>query len=158
MSNGFRAWLVRAPLLLIILPGLFMMNSSAFAGKAFDGLWSVNITIPESPTSNNNRTFTVNFDVSPRGSSLHGRMTITDQENRTVGGVWRQVNKKVFITYELPCTDEEPCASLVMTGKIKPAIAKLKKGKVIVMWDTPNEQNIALFDTSNGKFNGDRLQ
>ncbi|MCI0490347.1 MAG: hypothetical protein L0229_27455 [Blastocatellia bacterium] len=158
MSNGFRAWLTRATLLLIILPCLFMMNSSAFAGKAFDGQWSVNITIPESPTSNKNQTFTVNFDASPRASSLHGRMTITDQEDRTVGGVWRQVGKKVYVTYELPCTGEGPCASLVMKGKIKNQNTQLKKGKVIVMWDTPNEQNTALYDTSNGKFNGDRLQ
>ena len=158
MSNRFRTWLARALLLMIILPSLFMMNSSAFAGKALDGLWSVNITIPRSPTSNETQTFTVIFDVSPRGNSLHGRLTITDQENRTVSGVWRQVNKKVHIAYELPCTDEGPCASLVMTGKIKPAKNMLKKGKVIVMWDTPNDQNIALFDTSNGKFSGDRLQ
>jgi hypothetical protein len=28
---------------------------------------------------------------------------------------------------------------------------------VIVVWDTPNDSNPALFDTSNGTFRGDRI-
>jgi len=146
-----------APALLVIVLGMALIIPPAFANKSLEGRWSVNITIPESPNSNSNKTFTVHFDVSPRDGNLHGRLNITDEQDRTVGGVWRQVGKKVFITYELPCSGEEPCASLVMIGKVKKKKGKLKKGTVIVMWDTPNEQNPALFDTSNGKFSGDLL-
>ena len=49
-------------------------------------------------------TFSVDLDASPRGSSLHGRLTIRDPEGRTVGGVWRQAGKRDSIAFELPCT------------------------------------------------------
>jgi hypothetical protein len=34
----------------------------------------------------------------------------------------------------------------------------MKKGSVIVMWDTANNHNPALYDTSNGSFRGDRVE
>jgi hypothetical protein len=130
----------------------------AAAAKGFEGRWAFTITIPESPTSKVQRTFTVTLDVSPRGDSLNGRLTATDDSNRTVSGAWRQVGKRISITYELPCADDgsTPCASVVMLGKMKGDL--LKKGTVVVLWDTPNDGNPALFDTSNGKFNGERLE
>jgi hypothetical protein len=64
----------------------------------------------------------------------------------------------VSITYELPCAGTEPCASLVMLGKIKNENTVVKKGKVIVMWDSPNSTNHAQYDTSNGNFSGVRLE
>jgi hypothetical protein len=84
-------------------------------------------------------------------------MTITDTEGHTVGGAWRQVAKKVSVTYELPCAGDAPCASLILTGKMKSSGTRIKNGSVIVVWDTPNDHNPALFDTSNGSFKGDRL-
>jgi hypothetical protein len=133
---------------------------SAFAGKKFDGRWLLTITIPESPTTSNKRTLTITLDASPRGGSLHGRMTITDAENRTTSGAWRQSGKKVSFSYELPCSgaDTTPCATLLLQGKMKSSGTKFKKGGVIVMWDTPNTGNPALYDTSNGSFTGERLE
>ena len=115
------------------------------------------ITIPESPTSNSKRTITVTLEASPRGDSLNGRLTATDDNNRTVSGAWRQVGKQISITYELPCPDDgsAACGSLVMLGKVKGDA--IRKGKVIVMWDTPNDSNPALYDTANGNFSGERL-
>lgn len=138
-------------LLLIALPAEVM-------GKGFDGRWSFTVTIPVSPTSNAQRTFTVTLDVSPRGESLNGRLTATDDLGRTVSGAWRQVGKRISIIYELPCADDgsEPCASVLMIGKMKNDL--MKKGTVVVMWDTPSDTNPALYDTSNGKFNGERLE
>jgi hypothetical protein len=137
---------------------LFLASPVPGAGKAFDGKWRINLTLPVAPNSAEMRTFTVEMDVSPRGESLHGRMLITDEENRTVGGVWRQVGKRVSITYELPCTSEAPCASVVLMGKMKAEFTKIKFGDVIVMWDTPNANNHAQYDTSTGTFTATRLQ
>jgi hypothetical protein len=152
-SNG-------VPAILIITMMLVALAPSAYAGKGFNGLWVFTITIPQSPTDTTKRTFTVNFDVSPRKDSLHGQMTITDAEGKTVSGAWRQVGKKISVTYELPCSSEESgsCATLVLLGKMKSGNSSIKKGTVIVMWDTANESNPALYDTSNGTFTGERLQ
>lgn len=144
--------------LVLISLAVLLAAPPVFAAPKFAGRWLLTITIPESPGSTNTLIFTVNVDASPRGASLHGRMTITDFAGRTVGGAWRQVAKKVSVTYELPCADDGPCASLILTGKIKDGGTKIKKGTVIVMWDTPSSNNPSLYDTSNGSFNGVRLE
>lgn len=136
---------------------LLLLSPSAFAGNELAGVWTLTINIPESPTSPNIRTFTVNLSVFPR-EGLHGRANITDQSGVAVGAAWRQVGKNVSIAYELPCTGDGPCASLILQGRVKGGGVLIKKGSVIVMWDTPNERNVSLFDTSNGSFRGDRIQ
>ncbi|MEK6320054.1 MAG: hypothetical protein AABN33_00080 [Acidobacteriota bacterium] len=136
---------------------LFTAAPSVFAGNELAGSWTLRITIPESPDSTTTRTFIVTLDVSPRGENLHGRANITDQEGKTVGVAWRQVGKNVSIAYELPCPGAGPCASLILHGRVKGGGMLIKKGSVIVMWDTPNSRNPALYDTSNGSFRGDRL-
>ena len=143
---------------LVTLALLLAVPSPAFAAKKFAGRWSFTVTIPEAPASTSNRTFTVILDVSPRGESLHGRTTIADAEGHAVGGAWRQASKKISVTYELPCAGDGPCASLILTAKLKSSGTKIRNGNVIVMWDTPNAHNPALFDTSNGSFKGDRLE
>ncbi|MEK6406835.1 MAG: hypothetical protein AABN34_07725 [Acidobacteriota bacterium] len=130
---------------------------SVFAGNQLAGSWTLRITIPESPDSATTRTFIVTLDVSPRGESLHGRANITDEGQRTVGAAWRQVGKNVSIAYELPCPGDSPCASLILQGRVKGGGVLIKKGSVIVLWDTANNKNPALYDTSNGTFRGDRL-
>ena len=129
---------------------------AAFAGNELRGQWTFTITIPDSPGSNITRTFTATLDVSPRGESLHGRLNITDEAARTVGGAWRQVGKNLSIAYELPCPGDGPCASLILLGRVKGGGVLIKKGTVIVMWDTTNNRNPALYDTSNGSFRGTR--
>lgn len=148
--------LLKSAATIALLLSLAAMPASA-AGKNFEGRWVFTITIPETPTGNSKRTLTVTLDVSPRGDSLNGRLTATDDNNRTVSGAWRQVGKRISVTYELPCPDDgsAPCATLVMIGKVKGDL--VKKGSVVVMWDTANDNNPALYDTSNGTFNGERL-
>lgn len=153
MKNGSRQFFT-----LTVLSCLLMLAIPAWAAPKFQGKWRLTIEIPEAPNSQVTRIFTVDVDASPRDGSLHGRMTLTDSANRTVGGVWRQNGKNVSITYELPCTGDAPCASLVMLAKIKGENMLLKKGNVIVMWDTPNANNHAQYDTSNGTFSGVRLE
>ncbi len=159
MANRVRITNRWAAALLAICLFLAVATPQTFAGgKALDGRWSVTIKIPESPFSTTKQELTLTWVVSPReANSLHGRLLITDAENRTVGGVWRQVGKKVSIAFELPCTEGDTCASLILLGKIKAENTKLKKGKVIVMWDTPNDQDHTFYDTSKGTFTGDRL-
>lgn len=155
-GNGSRSMRPVAILLTLIV---MLAATASAAGKKFDGRWTLTITIPESPTSNTKRTFTINVEASPRGDSQHGRMTITDEAGRTASGTWRQSSKKVSFSYELPCSSEDttPCATLVLQGKMKSSNTQFKKGNVIVMWDTANPNNPALFDTSNGSFSGTRL-
>ena len=147
----------RVAVVLVALVGALVISPSALAGKKLDGRWQLTVTIPELATSDKSRVFPVTIEVSPRGSSLQGRLTITDEGGRTVGGVWRQTGKKISIAYELPCSAGAQCASLVLLGKVKDGV-KIKGGTVIVMWDTPNDRNHALYDTSNGSFSGERLE
>ena len=139
------------------LLAILLLAAPVFAGKKLEGKWNLSVTIPTSSSDATRRTFSINLDVSPR-ENLNGRMTITDDTGRTVGGVYRQDGKKVSITYELPCDGSDPnaCGSIILKGKIKNAGATIK-GSAVVMWDTANAQNPALFDTSNGSFSGSRL-
>src|SRR5258706_9692252 len=114
---------------------LIAVAPPAFAGNELSGNWTITITIPDAPGSNTTRTFAVNVIVSPRGESLHGRLNITDESGKTVGGAWRQAGKQLSITYELPCPGDGSCASLILLGKVKGGGELIKKGQVIVMWD-----------------------
>jgi hypothetical protein len=124
------------------------------------GAWTATITIPSGPGSKDMVTSTATFVVSPRGSSLVGRMTITDDQNRVVAGVWRNVGKMISITYEMPCdtTSSTPCGTLVLLGKVKTAAGQIKGTTAFVMWDTPDNNNPALYDTSNGSFSAQAVQ
>ena len=143
---------------LVALLTLLSVLPSAIASNELTGRWSFTITIPDSPGSTTTRAFVVNLDVSPRGDSLHGRLNITDDAGKTVGGAWRQVGKNASIAYELPCPGDGPCASLILLGRVKGGGTMIKKGTVIVLWDTANNKNPALFDTSNGSFRGTRIE
>jgi hypothetical protein len=159
MAYEIRRRRMRPFAIFLTLVALVAATPLAMAAKKFDGRWVVTITIPESATSSNKRTFTLNLDVSPRAGSLHGRMTITDQEGRSISGAWRQSGKKVSFSFEPPCpgADANACATLLLQGKIKSSGTKLKNGKVIVMWDSTNPSNPSLYDTSNGSFSGERV-
>jgi hypothetical protein len=137
--------------------GMMMAIPVSSQSKKLDGRWALTLSIPEAPRSNTRQTLLLTLDASPRDNSLHGRVTITDPFNRVFGGVWRQVGKKVSITFEMPCGMDEPCASLVLLAKLKKKTL-LKKGEVIMMWDTSNNNDPSLFDTSKGTFSGQRLE
>jgi hypothetical protein len=136
---------------------LFTTAPSVLAGNELKGRWTLRITIPETPDGTTTHTLTVTLDVGPRGESLHGRANLTDEAGRTVGAAWRQVGKNISIAYELPCPGDGPCASLILQGRVKGGGVLIKRGSVIVMWDTTNDRNPALYDTSNGSFRGDRI-
>jgi hypothetical protein len=151
--------LLRRSLPIILALALLLgVVPSALAAKQLAGRWTLTVTIPDGPNSTSTRTFTLTLDASPRGESLHGRLTVTDESGRTVGGAWRQVGKNASIAYELPCPGDLPCGSMILLGKIKSGGTRIKNGSVIVMWDTPNDRNPALYDTSNGSFSGQRLE
>ena len=137
---------------------LLTLAAPGLAGNEFKGRWTLRITIPEAPNSTIERTFFVTLDVSPRGESLHGRANVTDEAGKTVGAAWRQVGKELSVAYELPCHVGAPCASLILQGRVKGGGILIKKGTVIVMWDTKNDRNPSLYDTSNGTFRGDRIE
>ena len=132
--------------------------TTAFSGNELAGTWTLTITFPDGPGSNTTRTQTVTLEVFPRGDSLHGRANLTDEEGKKYGATWRQVRKSVSIAFELPCSGDSQCASLILQGRVKGGGIIIKKGSVIVVWDTPNNRNPALFDTSNGTFRGNRIE
>jgi hypothetical protein len=112
--------------------------------------------MPASPGSDQKNSFTVTLDVSPMDSgSLNGRLVVTDQQNRTVSGVWREVGKMISITYEPVCDTSQtvPCATFILLGKVKGG-GTVIKGQLVVEWDTQNGGNPALYETDNGKFSG----
>jgi hypothetical protein len=147
----------KAQPVVLLVTALCVAAPQVLAANPLDGVWSVTLTIPQSPNSTLNQTLSVTMNVSPLGDSLVGRMTITDSQNRTVGGVWRQVGKHISITYELPCGGpSDTCATLVMLARLKGD--RLKGGQVIVMWDVPDDKDPALYQTSNGSFTGTRGQ
>ena len=125
-----------------------------YSADGLVGAWTVTITIPSAPGSQQTVTSTVTFNVTARGKALVGRMTITDDQNRTVAGVWREVGKSISITYEPFCDPSSPgpCATILLIGKVKAAAGVIKGSKAIVIWDTPNSRNPALFSTSEGTF------
>jgi len=137
---------------------LLLFVAPVNAAAKLDGQWTLAIEIPEGSNSSTTRTLVLNMIVSPRNGSLHGRVQITDQAGRTVSGAWRQVGKRASIAFEMPCPGDVPCASVILIGKVKGGGFVIKNGTVIVMWDTVNDHNPALYDTSNGSFRGDRLQ
>jgi hypothetical protein len=133
---------------------LFVAVPRAKCQNPLVGNWTATITIPSGPGSTDMVSSTVTFNVSPRGNSLVGRMTITDDQGQVVAGVWRNVGKQISITYEMPCdpTSTTPCGTLVLRGKVKTAVGQIKGTTAFVMWDKPNGQNPALYSTSNGSF------
>lgn len=145
-------------LTLVVATASMLSGAPVLAAAKLQGQWTLTLTIPDGPNSPTNSTVILNMDVSPRDGSLHGRVTLTDQAGRTVSGAWRQVGKNASIAFELPCPGDVPCASVILLGKVKGGGFLIKNGTVIVMWDTPNDRNPALYDTSNGSFRGDRLQ
>lgn len=159
MATKFRSRhkLLTVPSAILVL--LFVTAPAGSAGKKFDGQWLLTVSIPEAPGSSTVRTFNISLDVAPRNGSLVGRLTVTDDDNGTVGGVWRQVFKRIWLSYELPCPDSagRPCATLIITGKNKVDAGLFKKGKVIVMWDSPNDQDPSFYDTSVGFVSGKRV-
>jgi hypothetical protein len=143
---------------LLALAMVFIASPPALAGNQLAGQWTLTLNFPESANSSHTIEMILNLDVSPRGESLNGRANITDQAGRKFGAAWRQVGKRVSIAFELPCSGDGPCGSLILQGKVKGGGVLIKKGSVIVMWDTENDRNPALYDTSNGSFHGDRIE
>jgi hypothetical protein len=123
------------------------------------GKWLITITIPASPGSDQKNNLTLTLNVSPMDpGSLNGRLTVVDQQNRLVSGVWREVGKMISITYEPPCEPSQttPCATLILLGRVKGG-GTIVKGQVVVEWDSADARNPALYDTDNGRFSGQLL-
>ncbi len=157
MNQSIPLFRKAAALLFAFALTLLAFNANALAAKSFDGKWQFIVTIPAAPGSSEKVIFTLNVEASPRGQSLHGRAMLTDFADQTVPGVWRQSGKQVSLTLEMPCAENTPCATLILKGKIKQDTL-FKKGDVIVMWDSENSRNPALYDTSNGSFTGTRIE
>jgi len=130
----------------------------AVVGKGLPlvGKWQVTVTMPVSPGSAQKNSQTLTLNVSPMDSgSLNGRLTVTDQSNRTVSGVWREVGKMISITFEPACDESQgaPCATLLLLGRVKGG-GTIVKGQVVVEWDRLDGSNPSLYLTDNGKFAG----
>ena len=153
----------RRPALMAIAFTVICVSSTmpAVVGKGLPlvGKWQVTITMPGSPGSGQKNSQTLTLDVSPMDSgSLNGRLTVTDQSNRTVSGVWREAGKMISITFEPVCDQSQgaPCLTLILLGRVKGG-GTIMKGQVVVEWDRPDNSNPSLYATDNGKFSGQAL-
>jgi len=143
---------------LSVIVVVLAVATTAFSGNELAGRWTLTINFPDGPNSTTTRTQTVTLEVFPRGDSLHGRANLTDESGKKYGATWRQVGKRVSIAYELPCSGDTQCASMILQGRVKGGGIVINRESVIVVWDTPNNRNPALFDTANGTFRGDRIE
>ena len=156
MLTGLRA---RPILITLLFSFIFVFSSPALAAPNPEGRWLLTLTIPDGPGSRNTRTIVLTADIKSRGTSLNGKLTLTDADNHSFPGVWRQIGKRVSIAFEFPCPGPSgsQCASLILIAKMKPE-THLKKGRVILMWDTPNDRDPSFFDSTAASFVGDRIQ
>ena len=145
---------------LLFLSCLFWMVAPALAkGPLLIGKWQITITIPASPGTSQKSSQALTLNVSPMDEgSLNGRLTVTDQNNKTVSGVWREVGKMISITFEPVCDESQgaPCATLLLLGRVKGG-GTIVKGQVVVEWDRLDSSNPSLYATDNGKFSGQAL-
>ena len=156
---GRQARLLTATMLLLCCA--FWTAPPAMAkGPLLVGKWQITITMPASPGSSQKSSRTLILNVSPMDDgSLNGRLTVTDQDNKTVSGVWREVGKMISITYEPVCDSSPtaPCGTLILLGRVKGG-GTVVKGQVVVEWDSQDSRNPALYDTDNGKFSGQLVE
>ena len=92
-----------------------------------------------------------NFDEPPSPLPLR-MLTATAEDGTAVQGVWRQEGKNFSLTFEPPCGTDEPCATIILRGKIKPAT--FMQGQTILILDVRDRENVAGYETVNGTFEG----
>lgn len=130
------------------------------AKKLFKKTWRVVITAPDSPTGNHfgTQTYVIKarkFDAPPSPLPLR-KLTATrdDGTEQEAQGVWRQDGKNFSLTFELPCEPGATCGSIILRGRFSSSTAM--SGQAIIIWDTPDRDNVARFQTVNGTFEGTR--
>ncbi len=69
-----------------------------------------------------------------------------------VQGVWRQSGKTFSLTFELSCNDGEPCATVILRGKMRSNTRM--NGQAILILDARDRENVAGYETVNGTFEG----
>jgi hypothetical protein len=130
------------------------------AKKLHKKTWRVVITAPDSPTGNQFGTQTYVIKARKRTfspSPLPLRtLTATREEPiaQETQGVWRQEGKSFSLTFELKCEPGTACGSVILRGRFSSSTAM--SGQAIIIWDTPDRENVARFETVNGTFQGTR--
>ena len=139
---------------LLMLAGLAW--PAADAKKLWKNEWIITVTVPDSPSGNQfgTRTFNIlarNFNAPPSPLPLR-KLTATTEDQTDMQGVWRQVGKDFSLTFELPCAPDSTCGTLIVRGRFKTKTTM--RGQAYVIWDTPDQDNVARFETVNGTFEG----
>jgi hypothetical protein len=156
MRSNSRAWTRRVAVAVALLFAAGIAGPVADAKKLWKNEWIITVTVPDSPSGNHfgTRTFTIlarNFDSPPSPLPLR-KLTATAADGTEVQGVWRQVGKKFSLTFELPCEPGAPCGTLIVRGGFKLQVTM--RGQAYMIWDTPDPDNIARYETVNGTFEG----
>lgn len=150
--NG-RAWTRRMAVAAALL---MLAGPVADAKKLWKNEWIITVTVPDSPSGNQfgTRTFNIlarNFNAPPSPLPLR-KLTATADDAVPMQGVWRQVGKDFSLTFELPCAEGSTCGTLIVRGRFKSKTTM--RGQAYVVWDTPDQDNVARFETVNGTFEG----
>jgi hypothetical protein len=127
-------------------------------GKLFKKTWVITVTAPDalSGYSFGVRTFTIKArkHTEPPSPLSVKKLTATTDDGTTVQGVWRQQGKNFSLTFEMPCNESEPCATIVLRGRMTSNTEM--SGQTILIMDVRDRDNAAGFDTVNGSFHGFR--
>jgi hypothetical protein len=127
-------------------------------GKLFKKTWVITVTAPDaiSGYSFGVRTFTIKArkHTEPPSPLSVKKLSATTDDGTVVQGVWRQEGKKFSLTFEMPCDEGEPCATIVLRGKMTSNTEM--SGQTILIMDVRDRDNAAGFDTVNGSFHGFR--
>jgi hypothetical protein len=158
MQSNRRFWTRRVAVAAALLTLVGLAGPAADAKKLWKNEWIITVTIPDSPSGNQfgTRAFTIlarNFNAPPSPLPLR-KLTATSDDETAVQGVWRQVGKDFSMTFELACAPGSTCGTLIVRGRFKSQTTM--RGQAYVVWDTPDSENVARFETVNGTFEGVR--
>jgi hypothetical protein len=137
------------------------MPMEADAKKLHKKKWRVVITVPDSPTGNHfgTRTYLIRarkhtFPPSPLPVRKLTATRLDDGAEQETQGVWRQEGKAFSLTFELSCEPGTTCGSVILRGRFSSSTTM--SGQAVIIWDTPDRENVARFETVNGAFEGTR--
>ncbi|HYP27048.1 MAG TPA: hypothetical protein VE262_10055 [Blastocatellia bacterium] len=156
MQPNSRSWTRRVAAAAALALALGLAGPVADAKKLWKNEWIITVTVPDSPSGNHfgTRTFNIlarNFNAPPSPLPLR-KLTATAEDTTAVQGVWRQVGKNFSLTFELPCEPGSTCGTLLVRGRFNSKTTM--RGQAYMVWDTPDPENVARFETVNGTFEG----
>jgi hypothetical protein len=123
------------------------------ADNLLEGTWAINFIVPVSPKGNDfGQPHRHKFDF----QDDNGQRTVIahEIENLRVPGAWRISGDSFSAGFEFTCPEGVTCGTVTMRGRLDSA-EKLS-GRIVVIWDSPDDSTPTGYDTVTGTFTGER--